>query len=200
MKQILDDLERASGARWCPDPASREGPEVPRPARAATPREDTAGSNATEEHGSTDATRLSSVREIRRCPACSHTAGCNSFERPRDIRSAVVSTPTFRTGLIHVGTAGSIRTRRVLPTLREIGDVPLAVRTRRVLTTLPDYVRQAARILRVLATSRESTALSNDSESRAARRRSRLEPCERAEGPRAEAESAEDFLDSSIRI
>ena len=38
--------ERASGARRCPDPASREGPEVPRPARAAAPREDTAGPTA----------------------------------------------------------------------------------------------------------------------------------------------------------
>ena len=102
----------------------REGPPVPRPARAALPREDTAGSNATEERGSTDATRLSSVREIE--------------------------------------------------------DFPLAVRTRRVLTTLPDDVRHAARILRILAPSRESFALSNDSESRAARRRRRLEPCERA--------------------
>ena len=59
-------------------------------------------------------------------------------------------------------------------------------------------VRQAARILRILATSRVSFALSNDSESRAARRRSRLEPCERARGPRAEVESVEGFLDSAI--
>ena len=54
--------------------------------------------------------------------------------------------------------------RRVprLSSLREIKDFPLAVRTLRVLTTLPDYVRQAARIHRILATSRESFALSND--------------------------------------
>ena len=43
-----------------------------------------------------------------------------------------------------------------LSSLREIKDFPLAVRTRRVLTTLPDDVRQAARILGILATSRES--------------------------------------------
>ena len=50
LRQAIDFLtgcpwrtERASGARRCPDLASREGPEVPRPARAATPREDTAG-------------------------------------------------------------------------------------------------------------------------------------------------------------
>ena len=54
-----------------------------------------------------------------------------------------------------------------LSSLREIGDFPLA-----------------ARILRILATSRESVALSNDSESRAARRRSRLEPCEAVSPPR----------------
>ena len=89
------------------------------------PREDTTGSNATEERGSKDASRLSSVREIF--------------------------------------------------------DFPLA-----------------ARIRRILATSRESVALSNDSESRAARRRSRLGPCERASGPRAEVESAEGFLDPGI--
>ena len=53
-------------------------------------------------------------------------------------------------------------------------------KTRRVLTTLPDVVRQAARIRRILATSRESVTLSNDNEPRAARRRSRLGPCERA--------------------
>ena len=88
----------------------REGPTVPRPTRTAQPREDTTGSNATEERGSKDASHLSSVREI--------------------------------------------------------GDFPLAVRTRRVLTTLPDDVRQAARIPRILVTSRESIALSNDSESR----------------------------------
>ena len=40
--------------------------------------------------------------------------------------------------------------------LREIEDFPLAVRTLRVLTTLPDYVRQAARIRRILATSRKT--------------------------------------------
>ena len=99
---------------------------LPRPARAAAPREDTTGSTATEERGSKDGSRsrLSSVREIE--------------------------------------------------------DFPLAVRTHRVLTTLPNDVRQAARIRRILATSRESSALSNDSESRTARRRSRLEPCERA--------------------
>ena len=79
---------------------------LPRPARAATPREDTERS---EERGSNDALRLLSLREIE--------------------------------------------------------DFPLAVRTRRVLTTLPDCVRQAARIHRILATSRESSALSNDSES-----------------------------------
>ena len=38
-------------------------PAAPAP-RAALPREDTTGSNATEEHGSKDAMRLSSVREI----------------------------------------------------------------------------------------------------------------------------------------
>ena len=88
-------------------PTTAKGPAVPRPARAAAPREDTAGSSATEERGSKDAMRLSSLREIE--------------------------------------------------------DFPLAVRT-----------------LRVLTTSRESSALSNDSESRAARRLRRLEPCERA--------------------
>ena len=102
----------------------REGPSVPRPARAALrgaseasasgrrtastasrePREDTTGSNATEARGSKDATRLSSVREI--------------FDFPR------------------------------------------AVRTLRVLTTLPDDVRQAASIRRILAPLRESVALS----------------------------------------
>ena len=63
-------------------------------------------------------------------------------------------------------TAGATRSRSVVR------------KTRRVLTTLPHYVRQAAGIRRILATSRESSTLSNDSESRAARRRSRLEPCE----------------------
>jgi hypothetical protein len=67
-----------------------------------------------------------------------------------------------------------------LSSVREIGDFPLAVRMHGILTTLPDGVQQAARIRRILATSRESIAFSNDSESRAARRRSRLEPCERA--------------------
>ena len=69
----------------------REGPAVPRPAgvaatpsrnwlpaapapRAALPREDTTGSNATEERGSKNAMRLSSVRENRRFPACSQNA------------------------------------------------------------------------------------------------------------------------------
>ena len=116
----------------------------------------------------------------RRCPACSQTAGCNSFERPRDIRSAIVPNPTFRTGLLHVGTVGSIRTHCVLPTLREISDFPLAVRMPCVLPTLPDVVRQAARIRRILVPSRESIALPNNSEPRAARRRRRLAPCERA--------------------
>ena len=118
-------------------------PALPAP-RAAVSREDTTGSNAPEARGLTDANASFVSAGNRRFPACSHTADCNSFERPRNIRSAVVSTPTFRTGLIHVGMAGSIRTRRVL-------------------TTLPDDVRQAARIRRILATSRESVALSNDS-------------------------------------
>ena len=68
------------------------------------------------------------------------------------------------------------KTRMRLSSVREIEDFPLATR-----------------ILRILAPSRESIALSTDSESRAARRRSRLEPCERAGGPRAEAETAEGF-------
>ena len=45
-----------------------------------------------------------------------------------------------------------------------------------------------------LSSSRESIALSDDSESRAARQLRRLGPCERAGGPRAEVESAEGFL------
>ena len=49
-----------------------------------------------------------------------------------------------------------------------------------------------------VSSSRESFALSDDSESRAARRRSRLGPCERAGSPRAEVESAEGFLDHGI--
>ena len=48
------------------------------------------------------------------------------------------------------------RRRGRLSALREIRDFPLAVRTLRVLTTLPDDVRQAARILRILATSRKA--------------------------------------------
>ena len=56
-----------------------------------------------------------------------------------------------------------------LSSVREISDFPLAVRTRRVLTTVPDDVRQAARIRRILAPSRESSALSNDSESQPSR-------------------------------
>ena len=43
-----------------------------------------------------------------------------------------------------------------------------------------------------------SSAIEARSESRAARRRRRLGPCERAEGPRAEVESAEGFLDPGI--
>ena len=107
----------------------------------------------------------------QRFPVCSRSDYCTSFRyRPHDgVRS-------YR----YTDTVVSIRTRCVLPTLREIGDFSRAVRTRRVLTTLPDDVRQAARIPRILAPSRESVALSNDSESRTARRRRRLEPGERA--------------------
>jgi len=46
----------------------------------------------------------------------------------------------------------------------------------------------------------ENLRFSDDSESQAARRQSRLEPCERARGPRAEVESAEGFLDPRILI
>ena len=62
-----------------------------------------------------------------------------------------------------------------LSSLREIFDFPLAVRTLRVLPTLPDDVRQAARIRRILAPSRESEALSNDSEAQPASGRGRSE-------------------------
>ena len=102
---------------------------------------------------------------------------------------------------------GATRPRRVVRKMRcvfrQCGKseiFPLAVRTRCVLTTLPDDVGHAARIRRILATSRESVALSNDSESRAARRLRRLGPCERAGGPRAAVERAEGLLGSSIRI
>ena len=88
-----------TGCRQCRHPARQR--------RARTPQ----GATRPRSVGRKMRMRLSSVREIRRCPACSHTAGCNSFERPRDIRSAIVSTPTFRTGLLHVGTAGSISRR-----------------------------------------------------------------------------------------
>ena len=60
-----------------------------------------------------------------------------------------------------------VRNGEAVSSLREIRDFPLAVRTRRVLTTVPDDVRQAARIRRILATSRESVALSNDDKKRA---------------------------------
>ena len=107
------------------------------------------------------------------------------------------------------------RTRRVLSTLREIGDFPRAVRTPCVLPTLPDDVRQAARIRRILAPSRESSALERQripgSEATGspravragrARRVHRLEFAARsaAHGPRADVERAEGFLDSSIHI
>ena len=49
-------------------------------------------------------------------------------------------------------------------------DFSLAVRTPCVLPTLPDKIRQAARIRRILAPSRESSALSNDSEATASPR------------------------------
>ena len=46
---------------------------LPRPARAASPREDTTGSTATEERGSNDAVRRSSVREIGDFPLAVRT-------------------------------------------------------------------------------------------------------------------------------
>ena len=94
--------------------------------RAAVPREDTTGSNATEERGSKDASASFVSAGNRRFPAYSHSDYCRSFwYRPHDgVRS-------YR----YTGIVITIRTPCVLPTLRELGDFPLAVRTPCVLTT-----------------------------------------------------------------
>ena len=67
------ERERSSRRQSAPCADDREGPSVPRPARAAAPREDTTGSNATEARGSNDATRLSSMREIGDFPLAVRT-------------------------------------------------------------------------------------------------------------------------------
>ena len=162
--------------------------------RAALPRKNTTGSNAIKKRESTDANASFVSAGTQRCPACSHSDYCTSFRyRPLDCGRSyryIGTVITIRTHRVLPtlreleDTPRTVRTPCVLPTLREIGDFPLAVRMRRILTTLPDDVRQAARIRRILALSRESVALSNDSESRAARRRRCLGPCEAVEPPR----------------
>ena len=126
---------------------------------------------------------------VRESDALSHTEGTEFPRRSRDRRSRSFTKGAKRLSNDH-GTGcrqrrqparrcrartpqGATRPRSVvrktrmrLSSVREIEDFQLAVRTRCVLTTLPDDVRQAARIRRILATSRESSALSNDSEPR----------------------------------
>ena len=76
----------SSGERRSPGDASREGPKVPRPARAATPREDTTGSEATEEHGSKRRSRFVITRE-RRSLGRQRVPGSEATESPRAVRA-----------------------------------------------------------------------------------------------------------------
>ena len=113
-----------------------------------------------------------SPQELRSCEM--RTRRFTSRQRRTVRKQALrhVYYPCGRRGLVRCSPrfrrcSNVVRNSEAVSSLREIRDFPLAVRTRRVLTTLPDYVRQAARIRRILATSRESVALSNDDKMRA---------------------------------
>ena len=70
-KRTFAALCAASSGELCsPGDASREGPEVPRPARAAAPREDTAGRNAPEARNEPRA-----ARRRRRLEPCERAGG-----------------------------------------------------------------------------------------------------------------------------
>ena len=123
------------------------------------------------------------VRGTHRVPL-THERRKAPFERPRNWLPAVPATraapPREDTAANAVSEARGSKDATRLSSVREIEDFPRAVRMHSILTTLPDDVRQAARIRRSLAPPRERVAVSNDSESRTARRRRRLGPCERA--------------------